>query len=98
MITAPGLIEFLRARLNIDELAVSRGECRCGSGPARPDCPDRVLADVQAKRKIIDEAEGYHAELEYGDNGEWAFDCVLRLLALPYADHLDYREEWRPAG
>jgi hypothetical protein len=24
-------------------------------------------------------------------------DYVLRLLALPYVDHPDYREEWRPA-
>ena len=23
-------------------------------------------------------------------------DGTLRLLALPYADHSDYREEWRP--
>jgi hypothetical protein len=26
---------------------------------------------------------------------EWPCDTVL-ALALPYADHPDYREEWRP--
>lgn len=26
------------------------------------------------------------------------FDYVLRLLALPYADHADYQETWRPQG
>lgn len=58
--------------------------------------PADVLADVDAKRGILDEAGRYSPELEHGDNGEWAFDIVLRLLALPYSDHPDYREEWRP--
>ena len=58
--------------------------------------PARVLADVEAKRRIVDEATNYTPELEHGDNGEWAFDVTLRLLALPHASHPDYRNEWRP--
>lgn len=27
---------------------------------------------------------------------EWTTIRLLRLLALPYADHSDYRQEWRP--
>jgi hypothetical protein len=27
----------------------------------------------------------------------WSYPCdTLKLLALPYADHPDYRDEWRP--
>lgn len=42
--------------------------------------PARVLAEVEAKRRIVFEVAM----------------PVLALLALPYADHPDYREEWRP--
>lgn len=32
-----------------------------------------------------------------GELGGDPYPCkTLRLLALPYADHPDYREEWRP--
>jgi len=66
--------------------------------------PARVLAEVDAKRQII----GLHepAEYEYADanvcltcdqGGPLAYPCpTLRLLALPYADHPAYRDEWRP--
>ncbi|MEU7400729.1 DUF6221 family protein [Streptomyces sp. NPDC044948] len=65
----------------------------------------RVLADVEAKRQLLD----LHApgETEYVDGnvcmacdvrgGEPFYPCkTLRLLALPYAGHPDYRPEWRP--
>ncbi|WP_409186703.1 DUF6221 family protein [Amycolatopsis sp. VS8301801F10] len=76
----------------------------CGHHVARHD-PARVLAEVDAKRKIIDE----HAEP--GDDNvicrvcrePWQGDFTvplpcptLRLLALPYAGHPDYRQEWKP--
>lgn len=57
--------------------------------------PKFVLADVTAKRQII-------AERGVADPDDWgrgfgdAIDRVLRLLALPYAGHEAYREEWRP--
>lgn len=59
--------------------------------------PARVLADVDAKRRILDLEVPDH----YDTPGEWrgwhdAYNDVLRLLALPYADHPDYREEWTP--
>lgn len=56
--------------------------------------PGRVLADVDAKRRIIGTCQYWLHDNEHGVD-----PCAaetLRLLALPYADHPDYREEWRP--
>lgn len=57
--------------------------------------PSRVLAEVEAKRRILDEHEGVHTcgDRTY-DFREWC--PTLRALALPYAGRPGYREEWRP--
>lgn len=64
----------------------------------------RILAEVDAKRRIVD----LHgpADHEFSDvevcstcdrGGPLPYPCpTLRLLALPYADHPDYDEAWRP--
>ncbi|MFD0687245.1 DUF6221 family protein [Actinomadura fibrosa] len=92
--------------------------------------PERVLADVGAKRRIVAlhphttmrrEIGEEHLRSMYGPNWErrlihlddlYCRTChvadgkitndagipclTLRLLALPYADHPAYRDEWRP--
>ena len=55
--------------------------------------PDRLLADVDAKLRIVEECV---RTLDYEDHGHALANDILRLLALPYADHKDYRESWRP--
>lgn len=56
--------------------------------------PARVLAECEAKRRIVEEATlGAAPDTDLWAQVAWD---VLRLLALPYADHADYREEWRP--
>jgi hypothetical protein len=58
--------------------------------------PARVLADCEAKRRIV---EDYLAQLNSHRSGWDARtprDLPLRALALPYSDHADYRDEWRP--
>jgi len=67
--------------------------------------PARVLLEVEAKRRIVDEQvkvwpyepkdylsnpENVDAEIT-ADHAE----VVLRLLALPYSDHPNYDERWR---
>jgi len=52
--------------------------------------PARVLAEVDAKRRILER----HSSCDDTSFGEPCED--LRLLALPYSDHPDYRQEWRP--
>lgn len=60
--------------------------------------PARVLAECDAKRRIVEWAAPVLTNwptvgLRYiSDDG---LD-LLKILALPYADHPDYREEWRP--
>lgn len=40
-------------------------------------------------------AKWYEADYDGPPNVDWPC-ATLRLLAMPYADHPDYREEWRP--
>ena len=63
--------------------------------------PARVLAEVEAKRRILAVHRPYVPEPDQaclGCAGGIMFtSCpVVRLLALPYADHPDYCDEWRP--
>jgi hypothetical protein len=63
--------------------------------------PARVLREVEARRRTVEQFT--MIELPEKSNGDAAvigayvkMQAVLRLLALPYADHPDYRPEWAP--
>ena len=75
------LTEFLLARLVEDE-AVARRIAAVGSCEPAYD-PARVLADVEAKRLIVE----WDAEQPV-DRG------VLGILASVYRDHPDYDPDW----
>lgn len=98
------LMDFLRARLNADaewaEFVLADPGAQNLHGVAR-----RYLAEVEAKRKILDDVLPTMRTDEQRIAGEWgvgsdpvreASDDLLSLLALPYASHPDYREEWKP--
>ncbi|MFI9200191.1 DUF6221 family protein [Streptomyces sp. NPDC053048] len=80
---------------------VDKPICVAGTGPAddpksmadaahiAQHDPARVLAEVEAKRRLIEDTWG-------GPDHEDMWLHHMRLLALPYVDHPDYREEWRP--
>ena len=57
--------------------------------------PARVLAECEGKRQIVDAATVTIDIYRGGTVLDFAWE-TLRHLALPYADHPDYREEWRP--
>lgn len=92
------LTDFLLARIAEDEAGQAGGHdywCSWSQASEPCDCPrKRIMAECEAKRRIV---EMYH---EAGVAGSYPRATVLgpvaRALALPYADHLDYREEWRP--
>ena len=59
----------------------------------------RVLAQCAAKHRIVEQHDETHECPQDGDSSGWwdGVPCgVLRRLSLPYADHPDYREKWRP--
>lgn len=62
--------------------------------------PARVLREVEAKRLILAEYESVAEDADLSDDGDRVLLSSLRgalkALALPYADHADYREEWKP--
>lgn len=96
------LDEFLLARIAEDEeMAVDQFE----SMEAAPGWIQWMRAECEAKREAIDAAWGDHVRIE----GEWGRGqsreqmsvkddnpSVVKILAAIYANHPDYREEWRP--
>ena len=127
VVTMPTLAEFLLARITEDE-AVARDFVpeEIANPPierqrwirARNEWvnlydPARVLAECEAKRRIVEEhrdvecsnvrcnGSGVHCQTcDEGlkaDYGHVYAPCpTLRHLAAVYADHPDYRQEWKP--
>jgi hypothetical protein len=67
--------------------------------------PQRVLTEIKVKRRVIELHAGDHECSTFNDSiGEidncvWVTngDCsTMRLLAMPYSNHPDYRYEWVP--
>lgn len=112
------LVTWLRAQLDEDDADARRRDFHTGmcsrfldpGGDCSCDYSDHVLAEVEAKRRILDRVEkaaasaampvGYDAvarlEKSLAKVTAPELDRVVRLLALPYADRPGYRDEWRP--
>jgi hypothetical protein len=58
--------------------------------------PARVLAEVDAKRRILDWLILIEQHLRENDIYDMDIEPQLKALALPYADQPGYLEEWRP--
>jgi hypothetical protein len=81
-------------------------ECAFGEQPESPYSTALLLADIAAKRAIIRNAKVQLAwadqrpdddpNVERIDGAATVNESVLEYLALPHADHPDYREEWKP--
>ena len=91
-------MEFVRARIDEDEELAreveeqARRDVPAGdAGPAGLTGVARVLADCEAKRGLLQLAEAASAD----DLPGYA-TAIRQLLALPYADHADYLDAWRP--
>jgi hypothetical protein len=118
------LIEFLRARLDDDERVARQMMAEPGGFYLEAETaatnivavaahvyrwtPKRALAEVDAKRRILDEIVDEATGIDMQLDGEFRVgprdratepylgDTLAKVLALPYADHPGYREEWRP--
>ena len=109
------LAEFLLARIAEDEEEsstfhevdcdlVTRGRvdpawgwtCTCGH-------PARVLADCEAKRRIVERAVKWRqtslseseTDDQYLQGAADSYEDAVVFLALPYADHPEFNEEWK---
>lgn len=57
--------------------------------------PAYVLADIAAKRRIVEQALGMAACFAATEREDLGADRILRLLAQPFAAHPDFRPEWK---
>lgn len=62
--------------------------------------PARVLADVEAKRRIVEDFEHYHSEYRkapspFAEGRRLGALLAVSRLAEAYDGHPDWREEWR---
>jgi hypothetical protein len=104
-----GLAEFLAARLADDEAGANEvhkpGNCICvadvcGFSEDPLDCscgyPARVLREVEAKRKILAEAQAVRKLLDLtgGEHDQYR-DWVLRQFAAIYEGHPDFDPSWK---
>lgn len=114
-VAEPSLVEFLLARLTEDEAAAERlrrpsegdpwgwqpkGVTTNDAGRVEIS-PARVLADVEAKRRIVDlhyevtSDSGYCVVCVTNDYTDEPYPCpTIRALASVYRNHPDWREEW----
>lgn len=96
------LTDFLLARIAEDEAGAVRqlseattqrpqGSSAREIGPDAAGSPTRVLAECDAKRRWID-------WVEHESTSDLTAEqrVSLRYMALPYATHPEYRDEWRP--
>lgn len=73
-------------------MAKSEGCAADGYRHLRRHLPARVLAECEAKRQIV----GRYVAGGPPNAYDLALLDVMRDLATIYADHPDYREEWKP--
>jgi len=87
------LVEFLRARLDEDDQRLD--DIDHFQAPAGNMAKAR--REIDAKQRVVERCEDEMRS--YVGTGAQAATpyLVLRMLAVPYAEHPDYRPEWRPA-
>lgn len=98
------LVEFLRARYGMAAQGAAALPHAIGNIQSLWS-PDRLLADVDAKLRVVGLMaviiEGYdrrhsgNVQTKEHPSVRHNAEHALRLLALPFADHKDYRPEWR---
>jgi len=100
------LTEFLLARIDEDEAAWDKVDRQVEEwrrdNTATPyrywrPSPQRLRAECEAKRRVIEAVWDWSdalPEKAYSEVGRCQ-TSVLRALALPHADHPDYRDEWK---
>lgn len=109
MTVLTGLITFLHRQLNVaDTLARDRRSgvpghgdgCKLGRYAEMPcDCgaTGRALADIAARRVILDLATAAIRDIPYGHRYEF-IEAMAREWGTAYSGHPGYRPEWAPVS
>jgi hypothetical protein len=98
----PGRVDPENARWHTESLAMASLDDRQRRYVVKW-APPRVLAECEARRRIVERQQHAAQARAVGIINpaslatEIAWPDALRLLAAVYADHADYRGEWRPA-
>ena len=96
------LTEFLLARIADDEAwAAARSKTEWHEGHivkmADTAVASRLRKDCEAKRRIVENPPEKYDDGEPNETAaydDWEWTC--KVLATVYADHPDYRPEWKP--
>lgn len=94
----PTLAEFLLSRIAEDEAAITQS---FNAGDTMTLDEHQMWRDCHAKRQIVwlhsvTDAKPSRFEFDCG-HCDMPWPCpTLRLLALPYTDHAEFDERWRP--
>jgi hypothetical protein len=97
------LVEFLLARIAEDE-AHAKDTMPFAERHGIGSYPARVLAECEAKRRLVDEYARVRREVGQGHTSErtmvaqnvrWKTLCILATV---YADHSDHDPRWKSAG
>lgn len=99
------ITEFLTARYDEDDQAIDR-QAGYAEEWTVAFSSGRLLVDLQAKRRIVELARKDLADADaspddvirraFNRGAAYHAHNVLLHLAAVYADHPDYREEWKP--
>ena len=95
------LIEFLEARITEDQVRATMRAWHAEGCDTIPDAegytypcdcgvPERMSAECEAKRRIVEDCEAVIVLSDADDNGAQLAPAILAYLALPYVDHPDY--------
>jgi hypothetical protein len=91
------IAEFLLARIAEDRLVATNQAIDWANDPHREHDeatdlerwfnPARIFAECEARRRIVK---------QLAETGWRGRQDILKVFALPYASHEDYRQEWKP--
>ena len=96
------LVEFLTARLDAAEREWLENRVVFGfwddKTPTSPLSLKFMLADIAAKRRVIDYIAGVQRDAgdppNFDPRDAQALTRILRILAEPFSGHPDYQQEW----
>jgi hypothetical protein len=92
------LVRFLLARVDDEEIVLRKLARRHrGDESAQTELIDRQRSDIIAKRQVLGHVQQLLV-LRDQPNEKTVRDTatqILRSMAMPYAEHASYRDEWR---